>query len=382
MNFEPCAEHRAVREMVAEFVDAEVVPQAAEIDRTDTFPIELVDSMAQLGLLGMPFDESVGGAGLDYHAYILGLIEISRGSGALGTIVAAHTSLAGAMIAEYGTESHRRRYLRPLAAGTDIGAFALSEPQAGSDVLALTTTAEQDGDSYVLNGGKLWTSNGSVAHTIIVFARTEPDAGNRGVSSFIVRPEADEGFRVLGTETKLGDRGCPTAELAFDELRLPADRMLGDPGDGFRQALHTLNGGRISIAARAVGIGEAARRAAIEYSQEREQFGRPIGEFQAIAHKLADMDTTLEAARWLTHVAADRKIRGEPYVAAAARAKLFASEAATDIANEAIQIHGGAGYTVDVPVERYYRDAKLNEIYEGTSEILRNTIANQLGRER
>ncbi|WP_312909693.1 acyl-CoA dehydrogenase [Natronosalvus caseinilyticus] len=378
MDFSLSPEQAQIRDMVAEFVDEEIAPVASEIDREDEFPRDLVDQMADLGLMGMPFPEEYGGAGLDYHSYAIGIEEISRGSGGLGTVVAAHISLAGNMLYEFGDESQKETYLTPLAEGKDVGAFALSEAGAGSDVPSMTTTAERDGDEYVINGGKLWISNGSVADTVTVFAKTDPDAGNRGISSFVVRPEEDDGFYVEGTEEKLGDKGCPTAELRFDDLRIPADRRLGEEGDGFVQALKTLNGGRITIAARGVGIARAAFEEARSYAGEREQFGQPIGEFQAIKHKLADMDTKIQAAKLLMHRAADNKIRGEDYITEAAQAKLYASEVSREVANEGIQIHGGYGYTKDFPAERFYRDAKLNEIYEGTSEILRNTIGDRL----
>jgi len=378
MDFAPTQEQRQIREMVTEFVDEEVVPRAAEIDETDEFPRDLVDQMAELGLMGMPIPEEYGGAGLDYHSYAMALEEISRGSGGLGTIVAAHISLACNMIDEFGDEEQKEEYLVPLADGEEVGAFALSEAGAGSDVPAMETTAEREGGEYVVNGGKLWISNGSVADTVVLFAKTDPEAGNRGISSFVVRPEEDDGFHVEGTEHKLGDKGCPTAELRFDDMRLPAERRLGEEGRGFVHALKTLNGGRITIAARGVGIAQAALDAALEYAQEREQFDQPISDFQAIQHKLADMDTKLQAARMLMHRAADLKMRDEDFVKEAAQAKLYASEISREVANEGIQIHGGYGYTKDFPAERFYRDAKLNEIYEGTSEVLRNTIADQL----
>jgi acyl-CoA dehydrogenase len=243
----------------------------------------------------------------------------------------------------------------------------------------MDTVAERDGDGYVVNGGKLWISNGSVADTVTLFAKTDPDAGNKGISSFIVRPEEeDDGFIVEGTEHKLGDKGCPTAELRFDDMYIPEERRLGEEGRGFVHALKTLNGGRITIAARSVGIAQAALDAASGYAGEREQFGQRIGDFQAIKHKLADMDTKTRAARLLMHSAADKKMRGEDFIKEAAQAKLYASEVSREVANEGIQIHGGYGYTKDFPAERFYRDAKLNEIYEGTSEILRNTIGDQL----
>ena len=376
LSFTP--EQKQITDMVADFVDEEVVPRAAEIDRTDEFPWDLVDQLADLGLLGMPFPEKYGGAGLDYHAYPAALEEISRGSGGLGTIVAVQISLAGNMIYQFGDEAQKEEYLTPLAEGEEIGAFALSEAGAGSDVPAMGTIAESDGDEYVIDGGKLWISNGSVADTVVVFAKTDPEAGNKGISSFVVRPEEDDGFIVEGTEDKLGDKGCPTAELRFENLRIDASRRLGEEGRGFVHALKTLNGGRITIAARGVGIAQAALDAASEYAQQREQFGNPISEFQAIQHKLADMDTKTRAARLLMHSAADKKMAGEDFVKEAAQAKLYASEVSREVANEGIQIHGGYGYTKDFPAERFYRDAKINEIYEGTSEVLRNTIAREL----
>jgi len=378
MDLTRTPEQRQIQEMVAEFVDEEVVPRAAEIDETDEFPADLVAEMGELGLMGMPFAEEYDGAGLDYHAYALAIEEISRGCGGLGTVVAAHTSLAGGMIARNGTDAQKETYLAPLNRGDDVGAFALSEPGAGSDVGAMETQAIRDGDEYVIDGGKLWISNGSVADTVVLFAKTDPEAGSRGIASFVVRPETDDGFHVEGTEEKLGDRGCPTAELRLADLRLPAERRLGEEGDGFLQALKTLNAGRISIAARSIGIARAAFEDARDYAGEREQFGQPIGEFQAIGHKLADMDTKIQAARLLTHQAADRKERGERFVKAAAQAKLFASEIAREVANEGIQIHGGYGYVRDFPAERYLRDAKIGEIYEGTSEVLRNAISREL----
>jgi len=378
MDFSQSTEHRQIREMVAEFTDEEIVPRAKEIDKTDEFPADLIDEMADLGLLGMPIPEEYGGAGLDYHAYASALEEISRGSGGVGTIVAAHISLACNMIYEFGDEGQKDTYLTPLAEGREIGAFGLSEAGAGSDVPAMETTAEKDGDEYVVDGGKLWISNGSVADTVVIFAKTDPDAGRKGISSFILRPDEDEGFVVEGTEDKLGDKGCPTAELRFDSIRIPESRRLGEEGDGLLQALKTLNGGRITIAARSVGIAQAALDQALDYAEDREQFDQSISDFQAIQHKLADMDTKISAARMLMHRAADLKMRDERYVKEAAQAKLYASEVSREVANEGIQIHGGYGYVKDFPAERFLRDAKINEIYEGTSEVLRNTIADQL----
>lgn len=378
MDFKLSGEQKQIRDTVSEFVDEEIKPRASEIDEKDEFPHELVDQMSDLGLMGMPFPEEYGGAGLDYHSYAIGLEEISRGSGGLGTIVAAHISLAGNMLYTFGDEEQKNNYLTPLARGSDIGAFALSEAGAGSDVPAMETTAEKRGGEYVLNGGKLWISNGSAADTVVTFAKTDPDRGRKGISSFILRPSEDDGFVIEGDEKKLGDKGCPTTELRFDDIHIPTSRRLGSEGDGFIQALKTLNGGRITIAARAVGIARAALEDSLEYAQQREQFGQRIADFQAIKHKLADMDTKIQAAKMLMHRAADRKIRGEDYVKHSAQAKLFASEVSREVANQGIQIHGGYGYVKDFEVERYFRDSKINEIYEGTSEILRNTIADEL----
>jgi alkylation response protein AidB-like acyl-CoA dehydrogenase len=378
MDFTRSPEHQQIKEMVSEFTDEEIKPRAAEIDEEDEFPWELVDEMASLGLMGMPIPEEYGGAGLDYHAYATALEEIARGSGGVGTIVAAHISLACNMIYDFGDEEQKQEFLTPLAEGREIGAFGLSEAGAGSDVPAMETKAERDDDEYVLNGGKLWISNGSVADTVVTFAKTDEEAGAKGISSFILRPEEDDGFIVEGTEEKLGDKGCPTAELRFDDLRVPESRRIGEEGDGMIQALKTLNGGRITIAARSVGIAQAALDEALAYSQDREQFDQPISDFQAIQHKLADMDTKISAARMLMHRAADLKMDGESYRKEAAQAKLYASEVSREVANEGIQIHGGYGYVKDFPAERFLRDAKINEIYEGTSEVLRNTIADQL----
>ncbi|GAA0270242.1 acyl-CoA dehydrogenase [Halobacterium noricense] len=382
MDFSLSDEQRQIKEMVSDFVDEEVIPRAADIDHDDEFPRDLIEEMSDLGLMGMPFSEEYDGAGLDYHSYAIALEELSRGSGGLGTVVAAHTSLAGNMLYQYGDDDQKAEYLAAMNRGDDIGAFALSEAGAGSDVPSMETTAERAsghaGDEYVINGEKLWISNGSVADTLTLFAKTDPDAGHRGISSFVVRPDEDDGFHVEGTEDKLGDKGCPTAELRFDDMRIPADRLLGEEGEGFQQALETLNGGRITIAARSIGLARAALDDSLTYAQAREQFDQPISDFQAIQHKLADMDTKIQSAKLLMHRAADKKMRGEDFVKDAAQAKLYASEISREVTNEGIQIHGGYGYTKDFAVERYYRDAKLNEIYEGTSEVLRNTIAQRL----
>ena len=378
MDYTETDEHRLIRDSVREIAGDYDWAYWKDCIEESEFPEAYWADLARDGWLGVTIPEEYGGAGLDYHSYAIGLEEISRGSGGLGTVVAAHTSLAGNMLYEFGDEDQKQEYLTPLAEGSDVGAFALSEAGAGSDVPAMETTATKEGDEYVLEGNKLWISNGSVADTVTVFAKTDPEAGNKGISSFVVRPKEDDGFIVEGTEEKLGDKGCPTAELRFDDLRIPEDRLLGEGGEGFVQALKTLNGGRITIAARGVGIARAALDEARDYANEREQFDQPIGEFQSIKHKLADMDTKIQAAKLLMHKAADKKIRGEDYIKASAQAKLYASEVSREVANEGIQIHGGYGYTKDFPAERFYRDAKLNEIYEGTSEVLRNTIGDQV----
>ncbi len=378
MDFELSSEQRQTKEMISEFVDNEIASKAKEIDEKDMFPTELIRKMGDLGLMGMPFPEKYNGSGLDYHSYIIGVEEISRGSGGVGTIVAAHTSLASNMVFRYGDEKQKKKYLTSLSTGEEIGAFALSEEGAGSDVLSMGTTAKKDGNEYIINGDKLWISNGNIADTIIVFAKTDPEKNKKGISSFIIRPEKDNGFKIEGTEDKLGDRGCPTAELTFKNVKIPEKRRLGKEGDGFIQALETLNTGRISIAARSIGIAKAALQDSIKYAKQREQFDRPISKFQAIQHKLADMDTKLQAAKALTHKAADKKINGEGFRKESAQAKLYASEISREVSNQAIQIHGGYGYVKGFNVERYFRDSKINEIYEGTSEIMRNTIAKKI----
>lgn len=374
MDFRRDREHAAFHDRIADFVDEIVIPQAATIDRTDEFPRELVDEIARRGWMGMPFPESIGGAGLDYHAYADGIAELSRGSGGLGTIVAAHTSLAAAMVDQFGDESQRQQYLSPMVAGQDIGAFALSEADAGSDVGSMSTRAASIDGGYRITGQKLWTSNGSVADTVIVFARTDPASGTRGISSFVLRPKEDDGIEVLRTEEKLGDHGCPTAAIGLDAVDVPVDRRLGDENTGFSQALSTLNGGRITIAARSVGIAQGALDATLAHIGSSARYSPS----QTTEHRLATMATKLESARYLMHAAAAQRMRGESIIQSAAMAKLHASTVSREVAGAAIEIVGPQGLCDDSAFGRSYRDAKLNEIYEGTSEILKNTIASQL----
>ena len=378
MDFRPSDEQRAFRSSVATFVDDVVMPQANRIDRTDTFPGKLVTQLGERGLMGMPFSTNRGGAGVDYHGYADGLIEISRGSGALGTIVAAHTSLASVMIERFGSSMQTEEYFSPLVSGAEIGAFALSESGAGSDVGSMKTTAVRNGDAYVISGEKQWISNGSVADTIILFAKTDPGAGNDGISSFIVRPQSDDGVSIPRTESKLGDRGCPTATIRLQEVILPADRRIGDEDDGFLQALKTLNGGRITIAARSIGLATAAFDTMMRQFDER----GPELTSQASEHAIASMATEIQAAELLMHKAAHKRITGQSHVTEAAMAKLVASEVSRTVTSRALDLCGTNGMTQAAPLERYYRDAKLNEIYEGTSEILRNTIAARMLKNR
>ena len=375
MKLELSAEEKQIKDMISEFADEEIMPEAEEIDKTDEVPTDLIEELGELGILGIPFEEDYGGIGMSYHPYVMAVEEVSRASGGLGTIVSAHISLAGGFLDMHADDEQKDEYLTPLALGEDIGAFAFTEADAGSDLPSMETTAEKEGDEYVINGSKMWISNGAIADTAIVAAKTDPEAGAKGITAFIVRPEEDDGFIVEGTEDKIGDKGCPTAELRFDNMRIPESRMIGEQeGYGLIQGLQVLNAGRIGIAARSVGIAQAALDEATEYAQQREQFGQPIGQFQAIQHKLADMQMKVDAARWLTHYAADKKRRGDDYRMEAAEAKAFASEVSTFCADENIQIHGGFGYSKEYRAEQLWRDARINRIYEGTNEVIRNTI--------
>lgn len=377
LQFALTEEQEAIRETVREFALEKVAPAAARHDEEETFPHELIRELASLDLLGVPIPEEYGGAGAGYLAYAITIEELSSVDAATGTIVSAHTSLACGPLQRWGTEEQKEKYLRPLASGRQLGAFALTEASSGTDAASMRTVAVRRGDCYVLNGSKLWITNAGAASTYIVFARTDPSAGHRGMTAFIVDKEA-AGLTISRPERKLGIHAAHSCELYLENVEAPVADRLGQEGEGFKIALGTLDGGRVGIAAQAVGIGQGCLNMSIQYARERQQFGRPIGEFQAIQWKLADMATRVQAARLLTYGAAAAQDRGEPVTQAAAMAKLFASEMCVDAAREAVQIHGGMGYSKEYPVERFYRDAKITEIYEGTSEAQRMVIASRL----
>ena len=374
MNFELSEEQTLVQEMVKEFVASDVAPIAAEIDRDHRFPEELIPNLGKLGLMGVPFAEEFGGAGADYVSYTIVLEELARACASTSVIVSGHTSLGTWPIFEFGTAAQKEKYLYALTTGEMLGAFALTEPGAGTDAAAGQTTALLDGDEYVLNGSKIFITNGGYADVYIVTAMTDPSSGTRGISAFIVEKDAP-GFTVGDKEHKMGIKASSTTPLYFSDCRIPKDALLGQEGKGFKIAMQTLDGGRIGIAAQALGIAQGALDAAVAYAKERVQFGKPIATLQAIQWMIADMATEIDAARLLVYRAAWNKDNGLPYGKEAAMAKLFASETATRVAGKAIQIHGGYGFTESYPVERAYRDAKITEIYEGTSEVQRMVIA-------
>ncbi|HLH76354.1 MAG TPA: acyl-CoA dehydrogenase family protein [Candidatus Binataceae bacterium] len=364
----------AIRDLVRRFAREQLAPQSARIDREHAFPAQIIAELAKLGLMGIFIPERYGGAGMDHISYALALEELAVACASTAVIVSAHSSLACWPILAAGTEAQQARFLPAMAAGQALGCFALTEPEAGSDAAAQRSRARAEGEGYVIDGTKNFITNGPQAAVAIVFAVTDPGAGHRGISAFIV-PTDSAGFEVVRTEEKLGIHGAHSAQLRFTQMRIAADLRLGEVGSGFKLAMQTLDGGRIGIAAQAVGIGRAALERALLYAGQRRAFGAPIGSFQAVQMKLADMAVELDAARLLTWQAAARKDAGAAHSKEAAMAKLFASEAAMRAANEALQIHGGYGYTREFPLERYYRDAKITEIYEGTSEIQRLVIA-------
>ncbi|MBA3413558.1 MAG: acyl-CoA dehydrogenase [Actinobacteria bacterium] len=376
MDFSLSDEHRAIQSLAREFAEAEIEPYAAEWDREHRFPRDLYPKLAELGLLGVCIPEELGGAGADFVSYILVLEELSRADAGVGVTVAVHTSAVTLPILTFGTDEQRSRFVPPLARGEVLGAFALTEPEAGSDAGALRTRASRNGDGWTISGSKQWITNGSHAGTFLVFARTDPKTpGARGVSAFIV--DAD-GVSATREEEKLGLNSSSTADIVLQEAHVDADRLLHEEGKGFAVAMATLDGGRIGIAAQAVGIAQAAYEVARGYALERRQFGQRIADFQAIQWKLADMATEIDAARLLVLRAAWRKQQGLSHTEEGAKAKLFASTVARRQTAEAIQVLGGYGYTKEFPVERYYRDAKITEIYEGTSEIQRLVIARSI----
>ena len=377
MNFELSEEQLLIRGMVKEFAASEVAPIAAEIDRNHRFPEESIPKLAKLNLLGVPYPEEFGGAGADTVSYVIVLEELARVCASTAAIVSGHTSLGTWPIFEFGTSAQKEKYVTNLASGSMLGAFAITEPGAGTDAAAGKATAVVDGDEYVLNGSKIFITNGGYADVYIVTAMTDPAAGTRGISAFIVEKDAP-GFSVGEKEHKMGIKASSTTPLYFSDCRIPKDALLGKEGKGFNIAMAALDGGRIGIAAQALGIAQGAFDASIAYAKERVQFGKPLAALQAIQWMIADMATDIDAARLLVYRAAWMKDQGLPYGTAASMAKLFASETSTRVADRAIQIHGGYGYTESYPVERAYRDAKITELYEGTSEVQRLVIAGSL----
>ncbi|WP_454055563.1 acyl-CoA dehydrogenase [Clostridium sp. Marseille-Q7071] len=377
MNFSLTKEQEFVKQMVREFAENEVKPIAAEIDVTERFPMENVEKMARYHMMGIPFSTEFGGAGGDSISYAITVEELSRVCGTTGVIVSAHTSLCAAPIDAFGTPAQKEKYLVPLAKGEKIGAFGLTEPNAGTDASGQQTTAYLDGDNYILNGSKIFITNGGVADTFVVFAMTDKSKGTRGISAFIVEKDFP-GFSIGKVEEKLGIRASSTTELVFENCIVPKENLLGKEGKGFGIAMKTLDGGRIGIAAQALGIAQGALDEAVAYMKERKQFGKPLAAFQGLQWMVADMEVKVEAARLLVYKAAYRKDNKLPYTVDAARAKLFASEVAMEVTTKAVQIFGGYGYTKEYPVERMMRDAKITEIYEGTSEVQRMVIAGNI----
>jgi alkylation response protein AidB-like acyl-CoA dehydrogenase len=373
-------EQELVQRTARDFAREKVLPRAHEIDEQGKVPKELLAEMASLGFFGIYVPESYGGAGLDALSYALVTEEINRACASTGVVLSSHVSLVVDPLLHFGSDAQKDRFLRPLASGDKLGCFALSEPASGSDAAAMRTSARRDGDAWVLNGTKNFITNGASADVTLVFAQTDVQAKHRGIAAFVVE-KGTRGFSVGKLEHKLGIRGSDTAQLVFQECRVPAANLLGEVGQGFKIALSTLDGGRISIAAQAVGIARACLEDSLAYAKEREAFGKKIVEFQAIQWKLADMATEIDAARLLVWRAATLKDRGEDHILAAAQAKLFASDVAVRAARECVQIFGGYGYLTDFPAERHYRDAKITEIYEGTSEIMNLVIAQEILKE-
>jgi butyryl-CoA dehydrogenase len=381
MDFELTSEQRALREAVRDFANEVITPGAKERDHSHEFPMDIFMQMGELGFLGVPYPEKYGGAGFDTLSYAITMEEIARVDGSLALGLAAHISLGSGPLYYFGNEEQKQKYLVPLASGKAIGAFGLTEPGAGSDAGGTRTVARLDGDEWVINGSKIYCTNGRIARTTVITARTDRGNGeSSGISSFIVE-NGTSGYTYGKDEDKMGLRSSVTSPLFFADCRIPYENLLGKEGAGFKQFLAILDGGRISIGAMAVGLAQAALEASLKYSQQREQFNQPISNFQAIQFKLADMATQIDAARLLVWRAAWLKDSHQEFGNAAAMGKLFASEIAERACHQAIQIHGGMGYTTEMPVERYYRDVRLTEIGEGTSEIQRIVIARHLLRE-
>jgi len=379
MKFDLTEDQTAVQTTARDFAQSEVLPKAAEIDREHRHPAELVKRMAELGFLGIAVPEQWGGAGLDHVSYALAMEEVSRACASTGVIMSVNNSLVCDPINRFGTDAQKEKWLKPLASGQLLGCFALSEPEAGSDAAAQKTTAEKSGDGWVINGTKNWITNGPVADVCVLFTMNDKAAGHKGITAFIL-PMKTKGVRTGPPDDKLGIRGSKSSQIYLDDVHLPADALLGEVGQGFKVAMSTLDGGRIGIAAQALGIARAALEDALAYAQQRRTMGKPIIQHQAIAFKLADMATEVDAARLLTLRAAWLKDNKKSYGKEAAMAKLYASDVANKAAREAIQIFGGNGYVTEFPVERHFRDAKITEIYEGTSEIQRLVIAGHLAK--
>jgi len=377
LDFELTDEQKEIKRAVREFAEGEIRPHVMEWDEAQRFPREIPGKLAQLGLMGVIFPAAYGGAGLGYVEYVTVIEELARVDGSVGIIVAAHTSLCAGHIYIAGTEEQKRKYLAPLARGEKLGCWSLTEPQAGSDAGGTRTTARLEGNTWVLNGSKTFTSNGTYADICVALAVTDKTAHKHGISAFIIEKGAP-GFRPGKKENKLGLRASDTTEVIFEDCRIPKENCLGQPGEGFVDSLKVLDKGRISIAALAVGMAQGAYEASLNYAKERKQFGKPIADFQAIRFKLSDMATEIDAARLLTYRAATLADRGCRVTCESSMAKLFAGEVAVRVANEAVQIHGGYGFIKDYPAEKYYRDVKLCTIGEGTSEIQRMVIAREL----
>ena len=374
------AEHEMIRQTARDFARNEIAPVAAQHDETGEFPYDTVKKMGQLGLMGIEVPEEYGGAGLDTLAYVLAMEEVSKVDASHGTIMSVNNSLVCFGLYRFGTEAQKQKYLVPVASGQKIGAYSLTEPMSGSDAGNMRSRAVREGDNYVINGRKSWVTSAPVANLILLFTMTAPEKKHKGITAFLIDTDKP-GFSRGKTEPKLGIRASATSEIVFDDYRCPVENRLGEEGEGFKIAMAVLDAGRIGIAAQGLGIAEAAYEASVSYAREREAFGTKIGEFQGIQFKIADMKTRIEASRLLTYNAALAKERskttGERYTLEASMAKLFASETAMFCAHSAVQIHGGMGYSKELPIERYFRDAKITEIYEGTSEIQRMVIARQ-----
>ena len=374
MNFELTKQQKMIKQMVRELTEKDIKPMASEIDETGRFPIESYELLKKYGLLGMTVPKKYNGAGADELSYAITVEELSRYCATTGVICSAHNSLACWPIYKFGTEEQKEKYLMPLASGEKLGAFALTEPNAGTDAGAQQTKAVDDGEYWILNGSKIFITNGGQADTYVVFAMTDPSKGTRGISAFIV-DRSTPGFSIGKIEHKMGIRGSATAELIFRDAKVPKGNLLGTLNKGFKIAMQTLDGGRIGIAAQALGIAQGAFDETVKYIKQREQFGRPIAKFQGVQFNIAEMKTKIEAARMLVYKAANNKENGKSYALEAAMAKLFAAEVAMEVTTKAVQLHGGYGYTKDYCVERMMRDAKITEIYEGTSEVQKMVIS-------